>query len=80
VPPRVPKIEIADYADAPRIGREYDKGDAVYGVEHQRMRPELVIEALMGAFGEKIEVEIAQDRREAIRIFEFNDIIPELRA
>src|SRR5262249_2900703 len=80
VPPRVPKIEVADHADAPRIGREHDKGHAVYAVEHQRMRAELVIQTLMSALGEKMKVEIAQDRRKSIWVFEFYDIVAELCA
>lgn len=44
------------------------------------MRAELVVKALVGAFAKQIEVEIGQDRRKAIGVLEFDDVVAELRA
>ncbi len=45
-----------------------------------RMRAELVVEALMGALAEQIEIEIGQDRRKAVGVLELDDIVAERRA
>lgn len=44
------------------------------------MRAELVVDPLMGTFAEQIEVEIGQDRREAIGILELDDVVAEFGA
>ena len=77
---RIPEIEIADHADPPRIGREHHEGDAVDAVERHRMRAELVVEPLVGAFAEQIEVEIAQDRRKTVGVFEVDHGVAEAGA
>ena len=41
------------------------------------MRAELVVEPLMGAFAEQIEIEIAQDRRKAVGVVEIDDVVAE---
>src|SRR4051794_26676788 len=75
--PRVPEIEVADHADAPRVRREHDECDAWNAIQHHRMRAELVIEALLGSFAKQIEIEIGQDRRKAIGIFEIDGGVAE---
>ena len=80
MPPRIPEIEIADHADPPRIGREHHEGDAVDAVERHRMRAELVVEPLMGAFAEQIQIEVGQDRRKAIGVVEIDDGVAEAGA
>ena len=44
------------------------------------MGAELVIEPLVGAFAEQIEVEVAQDRREAVGVFEVDHGVAEAGA
>ncbi|MFK4686340.1 hypothetical protein ABIF39_008097 [Bradyrhizobium diazoefficiens] len=78
--PRIPEIEIADDRHAPRIRRQHHEADAVDAVERHRVRAELVIEALMGAFAEQIEVEIGQDRRKAVGVLELDDAVAEFGA
>ena len=78
--PPVPEIEIADHGHAPCIRRQHDEADAVDAFEPHRMRAELVVDALMGAFAEQIEIEIGQDRREAVGILELDDVVAEFGA
>src|SRR3569832_2738754 len=78
--PPVPEIEIADHGDAPRIRRQHDEADAVGAVEPHRMRAELVVYPLMSAFAEQIEIEVRQNRREAVGVLEFDDTVAEFGA
>src|SRR3954466_13589443 len=80
MPARIPKIEVADDADPPRIGSKYNESDPISPVERHRVRTELVVEPLMGAFAEQIEIEIAQHRREAVGVLEFDDVVAEAGA
>ncbi len=77
VPARIPVVEIADHGDPPRIGREHHEGHAVDAVERHRMRAELVVEPLVGAFAKQMKIEIGQDRRKAIGVVEFDHGIAE---
>ncbi len=68
VPPTVPGVEIADDADPRGIGRpdrEADPGDAV---KRHQARAELVVQAQMPAFGNEVDVHLAQQRRKAIGV------------
>ena len=80
MPPRIPVIEIADHADAAGIRRQHDEGDALDAFQRHRMGAELVVDALMGAFAEQIEVEVAQDGRKAVGVVEFDQLVAELGA
>ena len=80
MPARIPEIEITDNADALRIRGEHDEADAIDAFELHRMGAELVIQPLMGAFAEQIEVEIAQDGGEAIGVIEIDDVVAIARA
>ena len=80
VPPAVPEIEIADHADAPGVRRKHHEGDARYPVEYARVRADLVVKMHVGAFAEQIKVEIGQDRRKAIWVFQLHDLGAETRA
>ena len=73
VAPAVPVIEIADDAHAPRIRRKHREGDAGDAVVHDRMRAELVVELKMRALAQEVEIEIGQNRRKAIRVFQLDD-------
>ncbi len=44
------------------------------------MRAELVVDATMGAFAQQIQIEIAQDRRKAVRIVELDHGLAEAGA
>ena len=80
MPPCVPEIEIADDADPLRVGCEHDESHPIDAVEHQRMRAELVVESLMGAFAQEIKVEIRQHRRKAVGIVEVDHGLAEAGA
>ncbi len=77
VPPPIPEIEVADDAHAAGIGRKDREGDAFDALEHHRMRAELVVQAFMGALAQEVEVEIGEDRREAVGILELHDVLAE---
>jgi hypothetical protein len=78
--PRIPEVEIADHADPLGARREHDEADTVGAVDRHRMRTELVVELLVGAFTEQIKIVIAQDRQKAVRIVEIDDMVAEMRA
>ncbi len=63
-----------------RVGREQDEADPRDALAGHRMRAELVIETLMRAFAEQIEIEVAQDRRKAVRVLELDGVVAEARA
>src|SRR5262249_2184345 len=75
----VPEIEIADHADAPRVGREHHEGNARNAVERPRVRADLVVENV-AALAEQIEIEIGQDRRKSIWIFQLHYVAVEVNA
>src|SRR6185369_13610803 len=79
MPPPVPEIEIADDADALCVRRQYHEGDAIDAVQRHRVRAELVVDSLMGAFAEQMEIEVAQDRRKAVGVVQLDDIVAEAR-
>src|SRR6185437_10747627 len=76
----IPQIEVADDADAARIRRPDDEGDAVDAFHLYRMGAELVVELQVIAFAEQIEVEVGQYRREAIGILELDLLLAVARA
>ena len=80
VAPAVPVVEIADHADAPRIGREHGERDARDALVHERMRAELLVELQVRAFAQQIEVELRQDRRKAIGVLDLDDAFAEADA
>ena len=80
MPPCIPEIEIADDADPLRVGRQHDEGHPLDAIQHQRMRAELVVKPLMGAFAQEIQVEIRQHRRKAVGIVEIDDGLAEAGA
>ena len=74
------KLKVADHADAPGVWRQHHESHAFDAVERHRMRAKLVVEPLMGAFAEQIEVEIGQNGRKAIGVLKFDDIVAEAGA
>ena len=80
MPASVPEIEIPDDADAAcvrGIEREYDAGHAVM---HDRMRAELVVELQMRAFVEQVQIEVGEDREEAVGILHLDGVVAEAHA
>ena len=77
VAPSVPEIEVADDADALRIRRPHHESHALDAVQHQGMGAELVVEAQVIAFAEEIQVEIGQNRREAVGVFQLDLVVAE---
>ncbi len=80
MPPRIPEIEFADYADPPRVGSEHHECHAVNAIQRRRMRAELVVDPLMGAFAQKIQIEIGQHGRKAVGIVEIDHGLAEAGA
>ena len=80
MPPPVPEIEIADDADALGVRRQHHEGHAVDAVQRHRMRAELVVDPLMGAFAEQMEIEVGQDRRKAVGVVQLDDVVAEAGA
>ena len=64
----IPKIEIANDANALCVRREDDKRHATDAFHAYHMRAELVEKALMSAFSQQVQIEICQDRRKIIGI------------
>ena len=69
----VPVVEIADDADAPRIGRPDGEGDAERAIMLAPMRAENGVAFVMRAFDQQVDVEIAQHRRERVDVIELVD-------
>src|SRR6202162_2038324 len=80
MPPCIPEIKITDNADPLRVWRQHDESHPFDAVQHQRMRAELVINPLMGAFAQEIQVEIRQYRRKAVGIVEVDHGLAEAGA
>ena len=80
MPPRIPEIEIADDADPLGIGGQHHKRYAGHAIEHHRMRAKLVVDPLMGAFAQQIQIEVGQNRRKAIGIVEIDHLVAEAGA
>jgi hypothetical protein len=80
MPPRIPEIEIADHADPPRVGSEHHEGHAVDAIQRYWMRAKLVVNPLMGAFAQKIQIEIGQYRRKAVGVVEIDHGLAEAGA
>ena len=78
--PSVPKVEIADDADAPRIGSEHRESDAFDAFERERVSAELVIGSQMPALSEQMQIEIGKNRGKPVGILEFDRMLPEQRA
>ena len=62
------------------FGHEHHEGDAGDALERHRMRAELLVEMEMRAFGQQIEIEVRQHRREAIGSSSSTTSLAEARA
>ncbi len=73
----VPEVEIADDRNGLRIRSQHDEADARHTLARHRVRAKLVVETLVRALAEQVEVEVAQDRRKAIRVLELHGVVAE---
>ncbi len=64
----VPEVERTHHAHAFRIRRPHGESRAGQPVERGRMRAELVVDRVVVAFAEQVEVEVGELRREEIRV------------
>ncbi len=64
----IPVVEVADQRDAARVGRPHREGDAVGIVDPPPVRAELLVGAMVRAFGQQIDVVVAEHQGEAIRV------------
>ena len=72
-------IEVADHAHALGIRRPHREVRAGDAVAHARVRAELVIEAVVTALAEQMEIEVRQLVREEIGVV-FDDVVIEREA
>ena len=68
VHPAVPMVEVAHDADAPCVRRPDGEGAAAHAFRLADVRAQPVVEAVVVAFGEEVQIQFAQDRPEGIRI------------
>jgi len=68
--PPVPAVEVADDADALGARRPDREGDAADAFVLDRVCAELLVAPQMVAFGEEVDVEFAEHRRETVGILE----------
>src|SRR5258705_12606380 len=78
--PWIPGVAVTTPPGSPRIGREHDEDHAGYAIQRHRMRAKLVVDSLMGAFAQKIQVEVAQNRRKPVGVVEFDHGLAETGA
>ena len=67
----VPVVPVAHHRHAVRVRRPHGEGgalDAVFPVVRAGARAELLPEAVVIALGEEVQVQLAEDRAEAIRV------------
>ena len=53
----VPAVPVADHGDALRIGRPHREDDPHHAFERRGMRPQLVVDPVVGALPEEVEIE-----------------------
>jgi len=66
----VPPVEVADDADARRVGRPDSEVHAVHAPPLEQVRAELVVDARVAAFAEEVEIEIGEDTPETVGILD----------
>src|SRR5262249_46845714 len=66
--PTVPAVPVADDAHALRVRRPYCEDHAAYAVHVRRVRAELVVDPVVRALAEQMQVVVGERRREAVRV------------
>ena len=69
--PPVPLIEVSDNAHTLGIGRPYGKADAFQARMLEDARAKLLIQPVVGALSEQVQIKIRQNRGIAVRIVDF---------
>src|SRR5450755_4225149 len=64
----IPSIEIPDDADALRVRRPNRKINSRDSADRAQLRAELLVKLMMISFGEEMQIHLAHDRAETIRI------------
>ena len=64
----VPEVEVADDVDGARTGRPDGERGALRPVDRPDVRPERVPEPLVAALGDEVEIELAERRKERVRV------------
>src|SRR5262245_15712564 len=64
----IPAVEIAHHANALRIGRPNGKARSGHAVDQFKLRPELVVNAALITFAEKVEVHFPERRQERVGV------------
>ena len=72
--PAVPAVEGADHGHPLRVRRPHQERDAGDAVQLHRVRAEPFVQPEVIAFGDEIGVQLAEDRREAIGIVDFDGV------
>ena len=75
----VPAVEIADHADALRVGRPDGEAGARHAVDRAQLRAELVVNPPLVALAEQVQVRLAQRRQERIRVARASDVFALIR-
>ena len=66
----VPLVEITDHAHPLGAGRPHRKMDPCHALVVDQVRTEFVVQPEVIAFRKKVQIELGQKRREAIRVFD----------
>ena len=72
----VPAVPVADHGDALRIGRPHREDDPRHAFERRGMRSQLVVDPVVGALPEEVEIEARQGRGKAVRVFDLDRMPP----
>ena len=64
----IPFIEVANHADALRVGRPHSEAGAGHAVNRPQLGPQLVVNAALVPLPEEEQIRLAQGRQERVRI------------
>jgi hypothetical protein len=70
----VPPIEVSDHGDTACVGGPYGEGDTIDAIEPTGMATELLVDAVVVADGEEVEVLRAERGEESVGILELADL------
>src|SRR5262245_30244357 len=72
--PTIPAVEVAHHAYAPSARRPHQEGDTGHTVEYDTVRAKFFVGAVVGALGQEVTVEVAQQRGESIGVVDLGDM------
>ena len=76
VPPSIPQIELPDHRDAAGVRRPDGEARAGDAFELHRVRSELLVEREVAALTEEVEVLLAENRGEPVRVVDLDFSVP----